>query len=280
MTAPTPCRNRRWPFVLAACLCLFLSGFADAALRVRVLSAPPAAVIALRALAADIEWLPADAAEADLSLAWQADVYARAVSQAPMVPVLVLAQGKGLTLRPQDAAIFWGPDLAQQVQLARQIWPGLQRVGILHRAGQRVDILALQQAAGVTVLARAVEAPLDARTVAELAQRVDMLVASNDEVLFNRDNAKLILLTAYRHQRAWIGPTPAFVTAGAVATRAVSKQSLLTAIVDKVRHWQQEHRLGGNQELVADEVVCNAQVARSLQLSLAGVPMCQPGRKP
>ena len=115
---------------------------------------------------------------------------------------------------------------------------------------------------------------LQARDIAELAQRADLLVAVNDEQLFGSDNAKLILLTAYRHQRAWIGPTPAYVHAGAIATLTVSKSGLLSALIERVRHWQRHRRLGASQVLTADQVICNHQVARSLGLGLVTMPGC------
>ncbi len=280
MTASTAKPGRRLAWQLLLPVLLVLSGLAVAAnTRVRVLAAPPAAVTALGALAPDVDWLPADAADAELTLIWQADAYGRGTAQFPAQPVLLLAQGMtGLSLRAQDAVLTWGPSLAQQIQLARQINPGLLRIGILYRSAQHAEIEALQRSAGADILARAVEPPLQARDISELAQRSDMLIASNDDQLFNRDSAKLVLLTAYRHQRAWIGPTPAFVTAGALASRAVGKEALLRAIVEKVRTWQQ-HRLGASQQLQADSVVCNQQVARSLGLNLAPALGCQGGRE-
>lgn len=268
--------------MLLALLCL-CGVAAEAATRVRVLAAPPAAVAALRSLAGDIEWLTGDGPAieaAELTLVWQADVYPRFSAQFPLQPILLLAQSPAeLNLRSQDAALFWGPTLVQQVQLARQISPGLQRIGILYRNARRAEVDTLLQSAGAGIFARAIDGPLDAREVAELAQRTDILIAGNDELLFNRDSAKLVLLTAYRHQRAWIGPTPAFVTAGALATRAVAKEVLLHAIVEKVRFWQKQHRLGAAQQLPADDVICNQQVARSLGLNLAPTVGCQAGRK-
>lgn len=285
MTASTATRSWRnaWRLMLAVALCL-VSLTTEAATRVRVLAAPPAALAALRSLAGDIEWLSGDSVSADavdVSLVWQAESYSRTSSQFSGQPILLLAQSPTeLSLRSQDAALFWGPTLAQQVQLARQIRPGLQRIGILYRNAQRAEIeTLLQDGGGASILARAVDDALSAREISELALRTDILIASNDERLFNRDSAKLVLLTAYRHQRAWIGPTPAFVTAGALATRAVAKEALLHAIVEKIRHWQKQHRLGGSQQLPADDVICNLQVARSLGLSLAPAVGCLAGRK-
>lgn len=277
-SAATNSRMLRHLMLMVWLACLGMTAEADT--RVRVLAAPAAAVTALRALTSDVQWLPADSQDADLTLVWQADGYARSISLFPAQPVLLLAQSQtGLSLRSQDAALVWGPPLSQQVQLARQLLPGLRRIGVLHRGSQRAEVEALRQLPDIEILPRLVEAPLEARVIAELAQRSDILIASNDELLFNRDSAKLVLLTAYRHQRAWIGPTPAFVTAGALATRAVGKEALLQAIVEKVRSWQRQHRLGGSQQLAADEVVCNQQVARSLGLSPGSVAGCQGGRE-
>ena len=272
-------RQLGWRLMLMAWLaCCGMPAGAET--RVRVLDAPAPAVAALRNLAPDIGWLTDDSAAADISLVWQADNYGRQVERHPDQPVLLLAQGaSGLTLRPEDAALLWGPSLAAQLQLARQALPSAQRVGILHRAGQRAEVEALKATAGIDILSREVSPPLAARDIAELAQRVDILIAGNDEQLFSRDSAKLVLLTAYRHQRAWIGPTPAFVTAGALATRAVGKGTLLHVIVDRVRGWARQHRLGASQQLPADEVVCNRQVARSLGLSLSQATGCPGGEE-
>lgn len=250
--------------------------------RVRVIAAPAAALAALRAGNADIDWLAEEGARgsADLTLVWGSGAYLRARSQYPDQPLLLLAQtASDATLRERDAALYWAPSLAQQLQLARTILPGLSRVGIFYRPAQRAEVDALRQLAGPALVVRQVSAALDVRDISDLAQRVDILLASNDDFLFGRDSAKLVLLTAYRHQRAWVGPTPAFVRAGAIASLGVSKRALLQAISTKVRYWQTHGSLGVSETLMADEVVCNAQVARSLNLILpASLPGCAEGR--
>lgn len=256
-------------FLLALC-----SGLACAEpLRVRVYAAPVAAVDALRQARADIDWLPADIpalAEPDVALVWQPSAYADAVRQLPRTPILLLAQTTQSTaVRSQDARLLWGPPLLRQLQLAQRILPGVQRVGLLVRSGQQAEVEQFQrQAAAVTLILHRVDGAISARDVSELAERSDILLAGNDEGLFNPDSAKLILLTAYRHQRAWIGPTPAFVHAGALATMAVAKPTLIRAISERLQYWQRNGRFGGDQQLPADELVGNAQVARSLGLQL------------
>ncbi|MEL0028998.1 MAG: hypothetical protein VW625_10145, partial [Perlucidibaca sp.] len=137
-------RQLGWRLMLMAWLaCCGMPAGAET--RVRVLDAPAPAVAALRNLAPDIGWLTDDSAAADISLVWQADNYGRQVERHPDQPVLLLAQGaSGLTLRPEDAALLWGPALAAQLQLARQALQSAQRVGILHRAGQRAEVEALK----------------------------------------------------------------------------------------------------------------------------------------
>lgn len=269
-------RIDRWRWLTGLLLLLFAMPAAMAAVRVQVLDAPAAALSALRSGSPDIQWLAESSREpADLLLAWQPSAYAQARVRAGDTPVLVLAQHPGqLSLRSQDAALYWAPALEQQIQLARQIRPGLTRIGILHRAGHTADLDALPALPGVNLVTRAVNGPLQARDIAELAQRADLLVAVNDEQLFSGDNAKLVLLTAYRHQRAWVGPTPAYVHAGAIATMAVSKGELVAALIERVRHWQRHRRLGASQVLTADQVICNSQVARSLGLGLVTMPGC------
>lgn len=275
MRARSRIDRSRWLTGLLLLLAL-LAQPAAAAVKVQVLSAPSAALSALRSGSPDVQWLAEGSRESpDLFLVWQASAYAQARARAGDTPVLVLAQHPGqVSLRSQDAALYWAPALEQQIQLARQIRPGLTRIGILHRAGHTADLDALPALPGVNLVTRAVSGPLQARDIAELAQRADLLVAVNDEQLFGSDNAKLILLTAYRHQRAWVGPTPAYVHAGAIASMAVSKGELLAALIERVRHWQRSRRLGASQVLTADQVICNHQVARSLGLGLVTMPGC------
>lgn len=254
-----------------------LSGTAAAARIIKVWGAPEAAVQALRASQPDMQWLTeADAGEAaQLHVAWQQDAYQRVLASGSRAPVLVLSQQAVVArLRSQDAVLSWGPPLAQQVQLVRRLMPLAKRIGILYREPMRADYERLLESvpangAGISLVPLIVEAPLTARAIAEAADQVDVLIASNDDSLFNRDSAKLVLLTAYRHQRAVIGPTPAFVSAGAVATQAVPKSALIAAIVSRVLRWQESHHLGESQGAMRFAPVINVQVARSLGVFIA-----------
>ena len=273
-------RHRRaFVFCLVTLSLALLSGTAAAASLIKVWGAPEAAVQALRASRPDMQWLSeSDTGTSEtvqLHIAWQQNAYQRALASGNRAPVLVLSQQAVVArLRSQDAVLSWGPPLAQQVQLVRRLMPLVKRIGILHRESMRADYERMLESTvtngtGISVVPLLVEAPLTARAIAEAAEQVDVLIASNDDGLFNRDSAKLVLLTAYRHQRAVIGPTPAFVTAGAVATQAVSKSALISAIATQVSHWQETGRLNESQSAVRFAPVINIQVARSLGIFIA-----------
>lgn len=267
-------RRRAFVRCLVVLSLAWLSGTAAAARLIKVWGAPEAAVQALRASQPDMQWLSeSDAVTSEtvqLHIAWQQSAYQRALAGGNRAPVLVLSQQAVVAhLRSQDAVLSWGPPLAQQVQLVRRLMPLVKRIGILHRESLRADYERLLESAvvngtGISIVPLLVEAPLTARAIAEAAEQVDVLIASNDDSLFNRESAKLVLLTAYRHQRAVIGPTPAFVNAGAVATQAVPKSALIAAIVARVAHWQESGHLGDSQGGMRFAPVINIQVARSL----------------
>ena len=272
-------RRRILPALLALSLG-WLSAPALATTLIKVWGAPDAALQALRLNQPELQWLnEVNEAAGDnvaLHIAWQQEAYQHVLATGSRAPVLVLSQqpippGR---LRHQDAALIWGPPLLQQVQLARRLMPLAKRIGVLYREPLRDDYERLRGAlpsngSTITLVPLVVEAPLTARVIAEVAEQVDVLIASNDDRLFNRDSAKLLLLTAYRHQRPVIGPTPAFVSAGAVATQAVPKAALLSAILSRVMRWRDTGRLGDSQGIMQFAPVINAQVARSLNIIVA-----------
>lgn len=272
-----------WKPLVSALLLLCVALNAQAISRVSVWGAPATVLPELRLAQPNVEWqLESSAPAGQLHIAWHAEAYERLLQQSQRDPILLLSASlsRRPLVRPQDAALLWGPPLAQQVRLARRVMPLAKQIGVLIR--RQPDSEALQalvrdvehmasamKADGVVVVPLLMESPISARAIAEAAERVDIFVASNDEVLFNRDTAKLILLTAYRHQRALIGPTPAFVTAGAVASMAAPKSALLSGLLNQVERWQKSGRLGSNSSVDHFRPVLNPQVARSLGLYLA-----------
>lgn len=190
---------------------------------------------------------------------------ARALSR----PRLFLLPGAGLDLQPGEGAVYWAPSLSDQLRLAQAIMPGLRRVGLFVAAPDMARAEALRAAGHrVEVLVREADPTLLARQVGDLAPSVDMLLAPVDARLFNRDNLKPVLLAAYRQNRVFIGPTPAWVRAGALASLYATPQTLAADVADAVRAWQQGGRWPAPAQASRFDVITNPQVARSLGLRL------------
>jgi len=276
---------RNWQRCVAfscAMIVCFFSVNTHAMTRVGLWGAPAAVVQQLRATQSQIDWQPEPAgADTQLHIAWHADAYDRLLTAEKREPILLLTSSltqHNLT-RAHDSALIWGPPLLQQVRLARRVMPLAKRVGVIARRGldrdaqlsqtRQIETLAAgMRSEGITLVPLFLSPPITARAIAEASEQVDIFVATNDETLFNRDTAKLILLTAYRHQKALIGPSPAFVSAGAVATMAVPKSALIAELIARVERWQKSGRLGESKTVEQFQPILNPQVARSLGLYL------------
>jgi hypothetical protein len=136
-------------------------------------------------------------------------------------PVLVLEPSpSALELQKQDSAVYWAPSLAAQLALTRFLLPATNRVGML--SGNKPEdeswLRVFRQYAApnplMSGLFRRIPPAWPVR-VAELAVGCDVLMAQPDARIYNRDTIRLILLSAYRQNRVLIGPSPAFVRAGA-----------------------------------------------------------------
>jgi len=242
-----------------------LPGWARAA-AVQMHAVPAAAVSALRTALPSLQAVDADA---ELQLVWQAKHYQQLSAKLTSPAIVLMAYPGQVNLRPQDMALYWSPTLAQQLQLAKELDPGLKRVGVVLTPATKVLLADLKQSAhakGVVIESLLIDGEINTRQLAQFMQSVDLLLAAPDEQLFSPVNAKLLLLPSYRLQRPWVGPNAAFVQAGAVATHQVSRASLIQAISSAITHWQQQQKLPASRVLVADDVVVNAPVLRSMGL--------------
>lgn len=207
--------------------------------------------------------------EPDLLVALTAEAYTAVRGRRQ--PVLVLVpEPDAVKVDDNDSALFWAPSLSEQLRLTRLLFPGVKRVGMLaNEDSPRLKVF--RQAAagqGIEVLSRTAPADRLAREISELATRVDVLLAQQDSDLYNRDTIKTILLSAYRQNRVLIGPGPAFVRAGALASLYASPADLASAVAERIRLFARDGRLPAPGRISRFEVMLNAQVARALGLSL------------
>lgn len=270
-SAPPQRRFRCWLALL--CLC---AGSMAQALTVQVLGAAAGSegfVTTLTAQLGEPHRVVSTAsvtAEADIVVALHAGVLPAArASQKPLL--LLLPEAASAALHEGETAVYWAPSLSDQLRLARRIMPGLRRVGLVAEIQDMPRAQALSAVASaqkLELLVRPTTPALLVRDVARLAAQTDVLLAPVNNELFNRDNLKAVLLAAYRQNRVFIGPSPAYVRAGALASLYASPEILAADVAAAVRVWQRQGRWPSPALASRFDVITNPQVAHALGLRL------------
>ncbi len=189
------------------------------------------------------------------------------------VPLLaVLPESGRVELGKNESALYWAPSWTDQLRLAKQIFPSSRRVGLLldnPRQQARVSALREQaKAMNLELLVKEANSDFLVRGVAELAGACDVIIAPADSRLFTRNTIKPMLLAAYRQNRVFIGPSPAVVRAGALASFYVTPEVLAVEVADRVRRRNASGSWGEISRINRFEVATNPQVARALGLQL------------
>jgi ABC-type uncharacterized transport system substrate-binding protein len=128
-----------------------------------------------------------------------------------------LASSAGACAR--QSAIFIDQPLARQAALGRAMFPAALDYGILlgpTSRQRRAEIDAMQERTELNlVIATAGQETDIAATASGLLEKVDLLLAVNDPLVLNRQNAKWLLYSAYQRRLPVIGFSRAYVDAGA-----------------------------------------------------------------
>lgn len=273
MECPPPFRRhcRRHIAKVMGLLLLCWGGLAQA-LTVQVLGAGQGSepfMVALREALGSAHQVGAGGGPADIVVALHEGALAEARAQSK--PRLLLLPAPGLELQPGETALYWSPSLTDQLRLARQIMPGLRRVGLLvspHDLPRAQALRSAAQAARIELVVREAEPALLARQVADLAATTDLLLAPVDPDLFSRASLKPVLLAAYRQNRVFIGPTPAWVRAGSLASLYATPRTLAADVAQAILAWQHGGRWPAPAAASRFDVITNPQVARSMGLRL------------
>lgn len=172
------------------------------------------------------------------------------------------------------SALYHDPEPGRQLRLAKQLLPGLRRIGVLRRKGSAVELGPLRREA------RALDLVLVEKSVAgpdkllpaleDLLAHSDAVLALPDPAVLNRASLKTVLLTAYRHQRVLFGSSEAMVAVGSLATtHATAAQTAEQAALWIVEALPRRPLALPEPEYTrAFTVSVNRQVARSLGLRL------------
>jgi putative ABC transport system substrate-binding protein len=190
--------------------------------------------------------------------------------------LFVLPQPVAIELNKEDSALYWTPSLAMQLALIKAILPAVNRIGML--VGDSEDLSWLRifrqyaKEQNIDVIIQQVDKGRIGRQVSELAISTDVLLAQPDSTIYNRETIRFILLAAYRQNKALIGPSLAFVNAGALATLYSLPDSINHEIVQRIHYFLAQKKLPSTGRIKKMEIGLNEQVAKSLGLAFLSIP--------
>lgn len=170
----------------------------------------------------------------------------------------------------QFSAVYSDPPLLRQARLGQLIIPRAGKAAILaspQKAGRYSDLR--DRLGEIGLESRVFVIPSQDQLIRHLARALsygDFLLGTPDPTIFNRQTVKPLLLTSYRSNRLVIGPSRAFVNAGAVASTYTSARGQIREAGRLIRHWRDERELQSPRYPRTFRVAVNEQVARSMDL--------------
>lgn len=133
-------------------------------------------------------------------------------------------------------ALLIDQPLLRQIRLAKKLIPHLQQIGILY--SNVSDISELQRfptVIGASLNLQKVDDNASALKLGrELLYKVDAIIASSDNQIYNKHNLHGILLSAYRNRVPIIGYSRQMVAAGALLTAYTPVELLVPQLVNMV----------------------------------------------
>lgn len=161
------------------------------------------------------------------------------------------------------------PKPARQVALAKLLVPGIQRLGILLTEKTQAHLPEWRQAAAQnnTDLVSITVNPQQnlTRRLVDIITDSDILLGTDDSLIYNADNLKTILLTSYSRSKVLIGPSAPFIDAGSLTTTYSTPQDMARSTAWLIK---QGAPASGSSYPRYFSVLSNAQVARSLGIPL------------
>ncbi|MFE8071738.1 ABC transporter substrate-binding protein [Marinobacteraceae bacterium S3BR75-40.1] len=174
--------------------------------------------------------------------------------------------------RKQVSALYDNPPLLRQAMLGRLILPKSRRVALLATPAKRLDyqpLLEQLEDRGFEARVFVVESnDTLINTLSRALLFADLLLGTPDPAVYNRSTIKHLLLTAYRHNRILIGPSRAYVKAGALASTYTSVKTFLDLTASRIQAFVEDGELQSAGYPTEFEVALNNQVARSLNILL------------
>lgn len=166
-------------------------------------------------------------------------------------------------------AIYAEPSPADQLQLISSIYKGPVKTGVLISESNVELHSVLQRAATNANIELQIEHVFADESLNRALNRlkdVQVILAVPDGAIFNSENFKHVLLTAYRRNQAVIGFTAALVKAGALATTYSDFDDIAVQVSGMIAEYQGTGRMPEPQYPKYINVAINESVARSLNI--------------
>lgn len=172
----------------------------------------------------------------------------------------------------QLTAVFYDVPLLRQALTGKAILPQATRVSVLATldSADMYEPL-IEQLPAYGLEGRMFIVSSDDQLIPSLNRALtygDFVLAGLDDKIYNPRNIKHILLTAYRRNRILIGPSQAYVKAGALASSYAPFTSMAKQTADYLRAFFETGKLPAPAYPDEYRVEVNQQVARSLNIPL------------
>lgn len=169
-------------------------------------------------------------------------------------------------------AVFNDPPLLRQARLGQLILPRARRIALLASPDQSEAFAgAIEALEEEGMEARLFVVPSSDDLIRHLSRALsygDFLLGTPDEMVYNRNTIKHLLLTSYRQNRLVIGPTRPYVRAGAVASTFTSASQQVAQGLEAVATYFEEGSLPPPDHAKEFSVTVNRQVARSMNIPI------------
>lgn len=190
----------------------------------------------------------------------------------PAVAALVSREDSAAYVTKLKTVLYQEPPLERQLYLARALVGDNFTLGILATSEQEFvrhhpDLDLKRKDLNLALYYRKNYSSLN-HALNDVLKNSAILVGVANQSLYNNDTIKNILITAYRQNKALIGPTSAYLNAGALASTYSNLDDIALRLSEIIRQGLQQKTWPAPDYNPYFQVAFNAQVARSLNMTL------------
>ena len=189
----------------------------------------------------------------------------------PAIAVFISRSQVTSSLEALQSALYLEPPVKRQIRLAKAVIGDDVSIGMLAQEQSSLSALGIGQKEQKSFNIRPYylsEYDSINRAMVDLLDECQVLVGQYDTDLYSAANIKNILITAYRQNRPLVGPSSAYIRAGALATTYSDLDDVVKRLSEILVSGLQQGRWPAADYNPYFKVRFNEQVARSLNLTL------------